>query len=209
LKTAHELFGARRFSGENVHPKGWNGLAPQVSRPLSAPYSGTNRRFAAGAGSWKSRRRRRCLPAALFRMPRTMAPRSRQKRSRLLAAVQPWSLTRAGRPLPLRLQSVVAPASRRPASRHQNGRQGRPAGAAVICPGAPRVPSGSAPGKRPVAYRGFSVPAYQLMAVFASLKARARGVERDVLAALEPSGHCNGRRRARFGCERSNDGSPT
>ena len=39
------------------------------------------------------------------------------------------------------------------------------------------------------------------MAVYASLKARARGVERDVLAALEPSGYCNGRRRARFGCE--------
>jgi len=110
----------------------------------------------------------------------------------------PAPLARRGRPR--QPKTSESPPKRAPGSTRRCGRNP---------PGVPRVPSGSAPGKRPVAYRGFSVPAYQLMAVFASLKARARGVERDVLAALEPSGHCNGRRRARFGCDRSNDGSPT
>ena len=60
----------------------------------------------------------------------------------------PGACTQAGRPLPLRPRSVVAPASRRPARRHHNWRQGRPAGAAAIRPGAQgAVPSAEA---RPV-----------------------------------------------------------
>ena len=89
---------------------------------------------------------RRC--SACLAMGYVRAPRSRQKRSRLLASVQPWSLQRAGRPLPLRPRSVVAPASRRPARRHHNWRQGRPRRCGRNPPGAHgAVPSAEA---RPV-----------------------------------------------------------
>ena len=89
---------------------------------------------------------RRC--SACLAMGYVRAPRSRQKRSRLLASVQPWSLQRAGRPLPLRPRSVVAPASRRPARRHHNWRQGRPRRCGRNPPGAQgAVPSAEA---RPV-----------------------------------------------------------
>jgi hypothetical protein len=144
--------------------------APSLAAALGL-YGGTNRRFAPGAGSQKAAAP---LPASGVAPHASqwdtcvgaMARRCRQKRPRLLASVQPWSLAPGSTP-PVRQRVSGKPAAIRRALRA-------------------RVPSAearpvSAPSLSRVQRTGLPAPNARGRGHGASFKARARGVERDVL----------------------------